>query len=119
LHQRSGAALHYILSGIGSEFREGRAIEAPPGSISYEPRGVPYKWSNPGSTPLKYLVFNVNPKNLPPVVEVEDHPADPLSVDPHITWAICCIGLSMILTLIVVCATALGDHRQAGERRDK
>ena len=119
LHQRSGAALHYILSGFGSEFIEGRATEKHPGSISYEPRGLVYKWSNPGSTPLIYLVFNVNPQNLPPVVEVEDNPVDPFSVDPHITWAICCIGLAMILTSIVACATALGDHRQTGERRDK
>jgi len=119
LHQRSGAALHYILSGFGAEFREGRAIEAHPGSISYEPRGLVYKWSNPGTKPLIYLVFNVNPQNLPPVVEVEDNPVDPFSVDPHITWAICCIGLAMILTSIVACVTALGDHRQTGERRDK
>ena len=119
LHQRSGAGLHYILSGFGSEFIEGRPTERRPGSISYEPRGLVYKWSNPRSMPLIYLVFNINPQNLPPVVEVEENLADPFSVDPHITWAICCIGLSMILTLIVACATASGDHRQTGERRDK
>jgi mannose-6-phosphate isomerase-like protein (cupin superfamily) len=118
LHQRSAAALHYILSGVGAEFTEGRATAKGPGSVSYEPRGLVYQWSNPGSKPLVYLVFNVNPKNLPPVVEVEDHPADPFSTDPHITWAIFCIGLSVILTLIV-CATTRVDHRHAGERRDK
>jgi mannose-6-phosphate isomerase-like protein (cupin superfamily) len=118
LHQRSAAALHYILSGVGAEFTEGRATAKGPGSVSYEPRGLVYQWSNPGSKPLVYLVFNVNPKNLPPVVEVEDHPADPFSTDPHITWAIFCIGLSVILTLIV-CATTRVDQRHAGERRDK
>jgi mannose-6-phosphate isomerase-like protein (cupin superfamily) len=118
LHQRSGAALHYVLSGVGAEFTEGRATAKGPGSISYEPRGLVYQWSNPESKPLVYLVFNVNPKNLPPVVEVEDRPADPFSVDPHITWAICCIGLSVIL-MVIVCATTSGDHRHTGERRDK
>ena len=54
--------------------------------------------------PLVYLVFNVNPKNLPPVVEVEDRPTDPFLTDPHITWAICCIGLLKIL-IVIVCAT--------------
>jgi mannose-6-phosphate isomerase-like protein (cupin superfamily) len=88
LHQRSGAALHYILSGVGAEFTEGRATAKGPGSVSYEPRGFVYQWSNPGSQPLVYLVFNVNPKNLPPVVEVEDRPADPFSTDSHITLAI-------------------------------
>jgi mannose-6-phosphate isomerase-like protein (cupin superfamily) len=118
LHQRSGAALHYILSGVGAEFTEGRATARGPGSVSYEPRGLVYQWSNPGSQPLVYLVFNVNPKNLPPVVEVEDHPEDPFSTDPHITWAIYCIGLSVIL-MVIVCATTRVDHRHAGERRDK
>jgi mannose-6-phosphate isomerase-like protein (cupin superfamily) len=120
LHQRSGAALHYILSGVGAEFTEGRATTKGPGSVSYEPRGVVYQWSNPGSTPLIYLIFNVNPKNLPSVVEVEveDHPADQFSTDPHITWAIYCIGLSVIL-MVIVCATTRVDHRRAGERRDK
>ena len=73
-------------------------------SDSYEPRGVVYQWSNPGPRPLVYLVFNVNPKNLPPVVEIEDRPTGPFSTDPHITWAICCIGPSTMLILIV-CTT--------------
>jgi hypothetical protein len=40
LHQRSGAALHYILSGVGAEFTEGRATAKGPGSVSYEPIGT-------------------------------------------------------------------------------
>jgi mannose-6-phosphate isomerase-like protein (cupin superfamily) len=118
LHQRSGAALHYILSGVGAEFTEGRATAKGPGSVSYEPRGIVYQWSNPGSQPLVYLVFNVNPKNLPAVVEVEDRPEDPFSTDPHMTLAIYCIAASVILTLIV-CATTRVDHRHAGKHRDK
>jgi mannose-6-phosphate isomerase-like protein (cupin superfamily) len=119
LHQRSGAALHYILSGVGAEFTEGRAVAKGPGSVSYEPRGLVYQWSNPGPNPLVYLVFNVNPKNLPPVVEIEDHPTDPFSIDPHITWAIYCIGLSVILMVIVCATTTRADHSPAGKRRDK
>ena len=67
---------------------------------------------------LIYLVFNINPQNLPPVVEVEENLADPFSVDPHITWAICCIGLSVILMLIV-CATAAVDRRQTEKGPDR
>lgn len=59
LHQRSGAALHYILSGVGAEFTETRARAREPGSISYEPRGFIYQWSNPGSKPLICLVFKM------------------------------------------------------------
>jgi hypothetical protein len=80
---------------------EGQATAKGPGSFSYEPRGLVYQWGNPGSKALTYLVFNINPPNLPPVVEVEDRPTDPLSTNSHITWAIYCIGLSMILVLIV------------------
>jgi hypothetical protein len=39
LHQRSGAALHYILAGVGAEFTVTRAMARAPGSVSYEPRG--------------------------------------------------------------------------------
>jgi mannose-6-phosphate isomerase-like protein (cupin superfamily) len=118
LHQRSGAALHYIVSGVGAEFTEGRAAARGPGSISYEPRGLVYQWSNPGSEQLVYLVFNVNPKNLPPVVEVDGPPADVFSTDSRITWAIYCIVVSMIL-IVIVSATTRVDHRHVGERRDK
>jgi len=55
-------------------------------------------------------VFNINPNDQPPVIEVEDRPADPFSTDPHITWAMYCIGLSMILTLIVN-GTSMGKGR--------
>jgi len=95
-----------------------RATAKGPGSVSYEPRGFVYQWSNPGSQPLVYLVFNVNPKNLPAVVEIEDRPEDPFSTDPHMTLAIYCIAASVILTLIV-CATTRVDHRHAGKHRDK
>jgi mannose-6-phosphate isomerase-like protein (cupin superfamily) len=101
LHQRSGAALHYILSGVGAEFTETRATERTPGSISYQPRGLAYHWSNPGRKPLIYLVFNVSPKDLPPVLRVDGQASDPVAANAHVTWAIYCIVLSMIVTLIL------------------
>jgi mannose-6-phosphate isomerase-like protein (cupin superfamily) len=121
LHQRSGAALHYILSGAGAEFTETRATTRGPGSISYEPRGFAYQWSNPGSKPLIYLVFNVSPQGLPPVVEVDDDPADPFASNSHITWAIYCVALAMILTLIVYGAMVIEHNHEigAGDHHDK
>ncbi len=109
-HRRTGAALHYVVSGVGAELVDGKGSVRGPGSVSYEPREVFYQWSNPGSKPLIYLVFNINPNDQPPVIEVEDRPADPFSTDPHITWAMYCIGLSMILTLIVN-GTSMGKGR--------
>jgi mannose-6-phosphate isomerase-like protein (cupin superfamily) len=120
-HRRTGAALHYVVSGVGAELMDGKATARGPGSVSYEPREVFYQWGNPGSKPLIYLVFNVNPNDSPAVVEIEDRPADPFSTDPHVTWAMYCIGLSMILTLIVS-ATSMGKggrDQQVGQDHDK
>ena len=60
-HHRSGVALHYVLSGTGAEIANGVATVRAAGSISYEPAGTIYQWSNPGNAPLTYLVFNLNP----------------------------------------------------------
>jgi hypothetical protein len=119
LHQRSGAALHYILAGVGAEFAENQAIARGPGSVSFEPHGLVYQWSNPDSKPLVYLVFNINPKDEPPVIAVDDHPEDPFSVNPHITWAIYCVALSIVLTLLVGAARTLDDDQKSDEHRRK
>jgi mannose-6-phosphate isomerase-like protein (cupin superfamily) len=74
LHRRSGAALHYVVSGVGAEIAEGRASAKGPGSISYEPSELMYQWSNPGMVPLIYLVFNLNPKGEDAVVLLNDSP---------------------------------------------
>jgi mannose-6-phosphate isomerase-like protein (cupin superfamily) len=108
-HRRTGAALHYVVSGVGAELLDGKAAARGPGSVSYEPREVFYQWSNPGLKSLIYLVFNINSKDKPAVVEIEDRPADPFSTDSHLTWAIYCVGISMFLTLIV-CATSMGKR---------
>jgi mannose-6-phosphate isomerase-like protein (cupin superfamily) len=67
-HHRSGAALHYVLTGMGAETVDGIAIAKGPGSMSYEPTHVVYQWGNPGNLPLNYLVFNLSPENERPVV---------------------------------------------------
>jgi uncharacterized RmlC-like cupin family protein len=69
-HHRTGAALHYVVSGFGAETANGMTIAKGPGSISYEPDALVYQWSNPGYPPLTYLVFNLNPENEDAVVIV-------------------------------------------------
>lgn len=119
-HRRTSAALHYVVSGVGAELIDGKTAVRNPGSVSYEPQEVFYQWGNPGSKPLIYLVFNINPSDKQAVVEIEGQPADPIATDPHITRAIYCVGLSILLTLIVN-ATSIGKKRnkQAGSSSDK
>lgn len=124
LHWRSGAALHYILSGVGAEFTENRAIAKGPGSVSYEPNRLAYQWSNPGTTPLVYLLFNVNPKDEPPVLAAGERPVeliDPFSGDFHVSVAIYCIVLSMLLTVVVAARIAADfyDDVKPGRRGKK
>jgi len=119
LHQRSGAALHYVLSGVGAEFGEGSAAAQRPGSVSYQPAGFTYQWSNPGSQPLIYLVFNVNPKDIEPVIVQGKEQDDPFSRDPHLTLAIYCVAISMFLTLLVMSGTIADYHREKRTRLDR
>jgi hypothetical protein len=69
-HHRSGAALHYVLSGFGAETANGLTIAKGSGSISYEPDALVYQWGNPGYPPLTYLVFNLNPDDEDAIVAV-------------------------------------------------
>jgi hypothetical protein len=70
------------------------------------------------------LLFNVNPKDEPPVLAAGEHPIeliDPFSGDFHLSIAIYCIAISMILTMVVsvrIAADFYDDVRQGG-RRDK
>jgi len=119
LHRRSGAALHYVLSGVGAEFGEGNAAARGPGSVSYEPAGFTYQWSNPGAQPLIYLVFNVNPKDIEPVIVQDQQPEDPFMRDPHLTMAIYCVGISMFLTVMVMSGTIGDFNRERRQRLDR
>jgi len=119
LHRRTGAALHYILSGVGAEFGDGRTTARGPGSVSFEPAGFTYQWSNPGLKPLIYLVFNVSPKDIEPVVVQDQQPEDPFSRDPHLTLAIYCVAISMALTLMVMSGTISDYHRERRQKLDR
>ena len=74
-HHRSGAALYYIVSGIGANTVDGKTADRGPGSLIYEPSGLVHQWGNPGSEPLTFLAFNINPEGVPAVVP--ETPAKP------------------------------------------
>jgi quercetin dioxygenase-like cupin family protein len=67
-HHRSGAALYYIISGIGANTVEGKTSAKGPGSLIYEPFGLVHQWGNPGNEPLTFLAFNINPEGVAAVV---------------------------------------------------
>jgi mannose-6-phosphate isomerase-like protein (cupin superfamily) len=119
LHRRTGAALHYILSGVGAEFGDGRTMARGPGSVSFEPAGFTYQWSNPGLKPLIYLVFNVNPKDIEPVVVQDQQPEDPLSQNSHVALAAFCIAFLMAMTLVVMSSNISDDYRGGRNRADR
>lgn len=67
-HHRSGAALYDILSGTGANTVEGKTVERGPGSLIYEPFSLVHQWGNPGSEPLTFLAFNINPQGVAAVL---------------------------------------------------
>ena len=67
-HHRSGAALYYIISGNGANTVEGRSEAKGPGSLIYEPFGRVHQWGNPGTVPLTFLAFNINPEGVAAVL---------------------------------------------------
>ena len=67
-HHRSGAALYYIVSGIGANTVDGKTADRGPGSLIYEPFGLVHQWGNPGTERLTFLAFNINPEGVPAVV---------------------------------------------------
>jgi quercetin dioxygenase-like cupin family protein len=67
-HHRSGAALYYIISGVGANTIEGKTEEKGPGSLIYEPFGLVHQWGNPGNDPFTFLAFNINPEGVAAVV---------------------------------------------------
>jgi quercetin dioxygenase-like cupin family protein len=67
-HHRSGAALYYVVSGAGANTVGGKTVARGPGSLIYEPFDLVHQWGNPGSEPLTFLAFNINPEGVPAVV---------------------------------------------------
>ena len=67
-HHRSGAALDYIVSGIGSNTVGDKTEAKGPGSLVYEPFDLVHQWGNPGSEPFTFLAFNINPEGIAAVL---------------------------------------------------
>ena len=68
LHHRSGGALYYVISGTGANTIDGTTAQRAPGSLIYEPYGLVHQWGNPGSEPLTFLAFNINPEGVAAVL---------------------------------------------------
>src|SRR5437764_3788187 len=67
-HHRSGAALYFVISGTGANTVDGTMAERAPGSLIYEPYALVHQWGNPGSEPLTFLAFNINPEGVAAVL---------------------------------------------------
>jgi mannose-6-phosphate isomerase-like protein (cupin superfamily) len=67
-HHRSGAALYFIVSGIGANTVDGKTEARGPGTLIYEPHALVHQWGNPGNEPLTFLAFNINPEGVPAVL---------------------------------------------------
>ena len=67
-HHRSGAALDYIVSGIGSNTVDGKTEAKGPDSLIYEPFDLVHQWGNPASEPFTFLAFNINPEGVAAVL---------------------------------------------------
>jgi quercetin dioxygenase-like cupin family protein len=67
-HHRSGAALYYIVSGMGANTVDGKTEAKGPGSLIYEPFELVHQWGNPGSEPFTFLAFNINPEGVAAVL---------------------------------------------------
>jgi quercetin dioxygenase-like cupin family protein len=67
-HHRSGAALYFIVSGIGANTVDGKTEARGPGSLIYEPYALVHQWGNPGNEPLIFLAFNINPEGVAAVL---------------------------------------------------
>jgi quercetin dioxygenase-like cupin family protein len=67
-HHRSGAALYFIVSGIGANTVDGKTEARGPGALIYEPPALVHQWGNPGNEPLTFLAFNINPEGVAAVL---------------------------------------------------
>src|ERR1700687_1890599 len=67
-HHRSGAALYFIISGTGANTVDGKTEARGPGSLIYDPSPLVHKGGTPGSEPLTFLAFNINPEGVAAVL---------------------------------------------------
>ena len=68
-HHRSGAALYYIISGMGTDTIEGNPETKGPSALIYEPFGLVHQWGNAGDVPFTFLAFNINPEGVAAVLQ--------------------------------------------------
>jgi quercetin dioxygenase-like cupin family protein len=68
-HHRSGAALYYIISGLGTNTIEGNSETKGPGTLVYEPFSLVHQWGNAGDVPFTFLAFNINPEGIAAVLQ--------------------------------------------------
>jgi quercetin dioxygenase-like cupin family protein len=72
LHQRSGAALYYVLAGNGIiTLGDGGTQPRPAGAIQEEPFGFIHTWSNPDEVPLVLLQANLSQEGMPEILFVK------------------------------------------------
>jgi len=67
-HHRSGAALYYIISGVGSNTVDAKTEAKGSGSFIYEPSRLVHQWGNAGTEPFTFLAFNINPEGVAAVL---------------------------------------------------
>ena len=67
-HHRSGAALYFVISGTGANSVNGKTEARGPGSLIYEPHTLVHQWGNPGTEPLTFVAFNINPEGVAAVL---------------------------------------------------
>jgi oxalate decarboxylase/phosphoglucose isomerase-like protein (cupin superfamily) len=44
-------------------------ISRPPGTFIYEPFDLVHQWGNPGTEPLTFITFNINPEGVAAVLQ--------------------------------------------------
>lgn len=75
-HRRSGAAMYYLLSGLGMFTTGGKTEPKPAGTIHYEPYDLVHQWANPGDESLVMLQANISQEGVPAVIFVPDAAAN-------------------------------------------
>lgn len=68
MHQRSGAALYYLLSGKGTLHMQGKDAAHSAGDVQFEPYGFVHTWENTGAVPLIFLQANISREGVPEIL---------------------------------------------------
>jgi quercetin dioxygenase-like cupin family protein len=68
MHQRSGAALYYVLSGTWTLHAEGRGEPRQRGSVQFEPTGFHHTWENIGDATGVLLQANISAEGVPEII---------------------------------------------------